>query len=140
MEVVIEKANSARDVPLDLLLLADPSKDQIEQYINNGVCLIAAVNNRIVGAVVIVAKEDSIFEIVNIAVEENYQGMGIGKKLLMNAVDMAMNRGTCPIGTLSERTETKTFMRWLYCGKPYQNLGRFASRKLGMHIVKDRYL
>ncbi len=56
--------------PLNLLLLADPSQEQVETYIANGACRVAEVEGEIVGVYVLIRLDDKTMEIMNIAVDE----------------------------------------------------------------------
>jgi ribosomal protein S18 acetylase RimI-like enzyme len=87
--------------PIDLLLLADPSRKLIEEYLNRGVCYIGEKNGEITGVYVLLPTRPGAIEIVNIAVSENYQGKGIGKQLLMDAIQRSKAAGykTIEIGT-----------------------------------------
>lgn len=89
MEVKIRLANSTNEVPLELLLLADPSEEKIRSYIHEGSILVAESQDEVVGVVVLIQKDDKAIEIVNIAVREDVQGKGIGKKLIHAAIQFA---------------------------------------------------
>lgn len=69
-------------------------------YLEEGECYIAKENQIVIGVYVLVKKESSI-EVMNIAVEESYRGKGIGKRLVMDALDRAkdMDVKTVEIGT-----------------------------------------
>lgn len=79
--------------PYKLLLLADPSIKMVNKYIENGECYCGYVNKKIVGVYVVVATKTDTIEIMNIAVDEDYQGMGIGKKLIENITEYANING-----------------------------------------------
>lgn len=87
--------------PMNLLLLADPSIEFIEDYLNRGETYIAELNGAAVGVYILLATRPGTCEIVNIAVSEKYQGEGIGKKLLQHAIELAFQGGnkTLEIGT-----------------------------------------
>ncbi len=87
MEVRI--INDKKEIPYDLLLLADPSLEIINDYIHRGSCYIATIDNNIVGTYVLIRTRPLSLELVNIAVSEQYQGKGIGKRLVQSAIDMA---------------------------------------------------
>ena len=87
--------------PLKLLLLADPSREIVEEYIKRGECFIAEKDNQIQGVYVLLPTRPNTGELVNIAVAENQQGRGIGKQLVMNAIQTAKTKGykTIEVGT-----------------------------------------
>jgi len=72
--------------PFELLLLADPSRELVEQYIANGECRVAEEEGEIVGVYVLVKLGVTTMEIINIAVDERKHGRGIGKKLMSDAI------------------------------------------------------
>ncbi|MBU5676326.1 GNAT family N-acetyltransferase [Alkaliphilus sp. MSJ-5] len=88
-DIIIKKLSSDEKIPYDLLLLADPSIETINDYIYRGSCYAAYINNIIIGAYVMIRTRPLTLELVNIAVIEEYQGKGIGKILIFNAIDMA---------------------------------------------------
>lgn len=68
------------------MLLANPSKKLILEYLKNGECFIYKENDKIIGCYVLLEINKYKTELVNIAVLEIKQGMGIGKKLSENGV------------------------------------------------------
>jgi len=101
MEVVIKKIESIDEVPMDLLLLADPSIDHIRKYINGSFIFVALFDELTVGAVIVLRLDESTMEIINVSVNEDYQGIGIGKKLIQKAIDLCreLNAQRIEIGT-----------------------------------------
>jgi ribosomal protein S18 acetylase RimI-like enzyme len=99
IEVVVEQTNE--HIPSDLLLLSDPSEEVIAEYIGYSVKFIAKLNNKIVGALLLLKTRPRTMEIMNISVYEEYQNKGIGKKLILVAIDYAkeVKAKTLDIGT-----------------------------------------
>lgn len=87
--------------PMNLLLLADPSEHLVEEYLKRGQCYVAVLEQRIVGTYVLLPTRPETVELVNVAVEEAWQGNGIGKKLVNHAIEQAREYGykTMEIGT-----------------------------------------
>ncbi|MGE0130827.1 MAG: GNAT family N-acetyltransferase [Blastocatellales bacterium] len=81
------------DLPLDLLLLADPSIEQITAYLSCGEGFVAYQGDEPVGEYVIKEKGNGVFELMNIAVKEERQRRGIGAMLLQHAIETAKNKG-----------------------------------------------
>lgn len=73
---------SAADIPLTLLLEADPCEKQIATYLTDSLCFVACRAGKILGACVFKAHSDQQIELFNIAVSPNAQGQGIGSALL----------------------------------------------------------
>ncbi|MFD6441129.1 GNAT family N-acetyltransferase [Peribacillus sp. NPDC060186] len=87
--------------PMHLLLLADPSKELVDAYLEKGQCFVAEIDEQIIGVYVLLEIRPEIIEIVNIAVVEQLHGRGIGKQLVMHAVHYAKSQGykTIEVGT-----------------------------------------
>src|SRR5699024_12879831 len=90
---MIEKLKSVDEAPIELLLLADPSKNLILNYLKNGECFVYKENNEALGCFVLQKINQDKIELVNIAVLESKQKVGIGKKLLANAFEYAKKNG-----------------------------------------------
>ncbi|THE09143.1 GNAT family N-acetyltransferase [Bacillus timonensis] len=99
--MVIRKLNINEQPPMDLLLLADPSRMLVEEYMQRGECFVAESDGQIVGVYVLLPTRPKTVELVNIAVKETHQGKGLGKQLVMNAIKVARTMGyrTIEIGT-----------------------------------------
>lgn len=92
-KIVIKKLSDKEKSPWDLLLLADPSKDLVKKYLKSSDVYVALINNTIVGEYVLTNISSQIVELKNIAVDEAYQGKGIGKQLVIDAILKAKNHG-----------------------------------------------
>jgi len=86
--ITIEKLFSSSP-PYDLLLLADPSKEIINQYLLEGKCYIVRLEEEIIGALVLLKTDGHTLEIKNIAIDPKFQGQGYGKQLLKYAEETA---------------------------------------------------
>lgn len=83
----------SEQAPMALLLEADPSPDTIASYLQEGHCVVARLDDAIVGVYVIKALHASTWELMNIAVAPEHQGQGIGALLLHHAIDQARQLG-----------------------------------------------
>ena len=79
--------------PMDLLLLADPSEKLVKQYVKKGECYIAEQNGETIGVYVLLRTRPETVELVNIAVAEKHHGQGIGKILVLDAIQKAKDKG-----------------------------------------------
>ncbi|WP_339262161.1 GNAT family N-acetyltransferase [Solibacillus sp. FSL W7-1472] len=97
----IKRLEKQENVPLELLLLADPSKIIVEDYVAKGECFIAENEEQTIGVYVLLPTRPQTVEIVNVAVAEDHQGKGIGKLLVSHAIRIAKTQGykTIEIGT-----------------------------------------
>ncbi|AWI13396.1 GNAT family N-acetyltransferase [Caldibacillus thermoamylovorans] len=91
--MIIRKLNINETPPMDLLLLADPSLEHVQEYIQRGECFIAEKENQIIGVYILLRTRPATVELVNIAVDEKEQGLGIGKWLVMDAIKKARSSG-----------------------------------------------
>ena len=98
---MIRELKKDEELPLELLLLADPSEKYIREYISRGKCFIMSLDGIIIGAYVLIPTRPETVEIVNVAVSENYHGQGYGKQLVHHAIGIAKKEGykTIEIGT-----------------------------------------
>lgn len=101
MEMNIRKLNDDDSVPMDVLLLADPSRENVEDYVNRGTCFLATYNQQTVGVYVLLATRPGTVELANVAVIESLHGKGIGKQLVLDAIKVAKTAGykTIEVGT-----------------------------------------
>ena len=79
--------------PMELLLLADPSEKLVKAYLQKGQCYIVEEDDQIIGVYVLLSLNDQAVEIINIAVHEAHQGKGIGKAMLLDAIERARKQG-----------------------------------------------
>ncbi len=98
-DVIVERTEDA--VPLDVLLLSDPSEEVIAEYIDASIRFIARLDTRIIGALVLLKTRPRTMEIMNIAVYEEYRNKGIGRRLIGKAIEYAREAKlhTLEIGT-----------------------------------------
>lgn len=97
----IRKLTPKDELPIELLLLADPSEKLVKEYVSRGECFVAEVAQKIVGVYVLLPTRPETVELVNIAVAESEHGKGIGKQLVKDAIQQAKAQGykTIEIGT-----------------------------------------
>ncbi|MFD5194145.1 GNAT family N-acetyltransferase [Bacillus subtilis] len=82
------------DQPLyELLLLADPSKEIVDDYLVRGECYTGYISGELAGVYVIITTRPQTVEIVNIAVKQTMQKQGIGKLLILDAIEKAKHMG-----------------------------------------------
>lgn len=78
----------------ELLLEADPSKELLDRYLQEGVLFEAIIEKIPVGVLLLTKTEDpDEIEIKNIAVSDQHQHQGIGSDLLQFAKDYATEQG-----------------------------------------------
>ena len=101
MEMEIRELFIDEPPPMHLLLLADPSRELVEEYLGSGTCFVALTDGRMIGVYVLLQKGPKLIEIMNIAVDERHHGRGIGRQLIEHAIGHAREQGykTIEIGT-----------------------------------------
>ncbi len=94
MDVHMKKLENKLEAPFELLLLADPSKQMISDYLEKGTCFVA-INDHddVIGCYVLNSVSPIEAEIMNIAVERGFQGKGVGKKMLDHATNYSKSCG-----------------------------------------------
>ncbi len=99
--ITFKRLDKRDNIPYELLLLADPSKDIVDRYLKQSDLFIATQNDEILGVVVLFQLSAAMVEIKNIAVKEEYQGQGIGTYLIENILRVATANGqkSISIGT-----------------------------------------
>jgi ribosomal protein S18 acetylase RimI-like enzyme len=85
IDAIIEQTKNT--IPIDLLLLSDPSEEVIAEYIHLSTNFIARLNTKIVGALLLLKTRPKTMEIMNISVYKEYQNKGIGKQLISKAIE-----------------------------------------------------
>jgi len=78
-------------IPYELLLLADPSKDLIDKYLKQSNLVLAKQNDETIGVIVLFPLTVETVEIKNIAVRPDFQGLGIGRYLIENVIQVALS-------------------------------------------------
>lgn len=103
-ELIIKTINKINQIPYDLLLLSDDTKEAINKNLDNGELFVAEINGKIIAAFILKVIEKEIIEIKNIAVLETMQGKGIGTILLHYIISNSIQRdfkslivGTCDL-------------------------------------------
>lgn len=97
----IRRLNDNEQPPMDLLITADPSHKLVKEYVKRGECYVLDIKNEIIGVYVLLPTRPETVELVNIAVKEDRQGEGIGKRLIRDAINQSKEKGfkTIEIGT-----------------------------------------
>jgi len=92
-DLVVRKFRANEVLPWDLLLLADPERAVVEQYIGDGLIYVAELEDDVIGVYVLCQQGDSALELKNVSVDKGYQGRGFGKRLVLDAVAQAKALG-----------------------------------------------
>jgi N-acetylglutamate synthase-like GNAT family acetyltransferase len=90
---LIRQLKQHEEIPYNLLLLADETIKVIDNYIHTSEIYVCEKQNRIVAVYVLTYIDKDTAEIKNIAVDSNFQGIGIGSRLLENATTTVIEKG-----------------------------------------------
>ena len=89
----IRQLGKGEKIPYDLLLLADETIEAINRYIFDCEIYVLERENRIIADYALQVLNADEVEIKNIAVAATFQGQGIGKLLLDDAIDRVKSSG-----------------------------------------------
>jgi ribosomal protein S18 acetylase RimI-like enzyme len=114
--MIIRILNKDEEPPMDLLLLADPSREIVEEYLQRGECYVAERDAQIIGVFVLLPTRPETVELVNVAVIETHHGEGLGKQLVINAIEMAKSKGYRTIEVGTENSSIGQLALYQKCG------------------------
>ncbi|ENI4484220.1 GNAT family N-acetyltransferase [Vibrio fluvialis] len=116
------------EIPMSLLLEADPSPQNIATYLQDAWCFAVTHHSAVIGACVVKALDETTAEIFNVSVAAPFQQQGIGSELLRFALHELKNSNV-------QRVElgTGTFGYQLTY---YQRLGFRVDSVLKDHFLK----
>jgi len=86
---MIRKLYPDERLPMELLLLADPSENQIHSYSRSGHCYVLEIEGQCIGVYILQQQSPQGIELMNVAVAEHWQGKGLGKQLILHAIETA---------------------------------------------------
>ncbi|MCY0900960.1 MAG: GNAT family N-acetyltransferase [Firmicutes bacterium] len=97
----IRPLGPGEEAPMDLLLLADPSSEIVQGYLGRGKVYVCAEADAILGVYVLLSTRPETIELVNVAVAPERQGQGLGKRMVLHAIETAKRTGcsTIEVGT-----------------------------------------
>jgi len=81
------------ELPWNLLLLADPSRTAIKKYIDRSLLYRALESDMPIGVLALCPQDETQAEIVNLAVDPDRQGQGVGQALIRAALADARTKG-----------------------------------------------
>ncbi len=116
MDIEIKKIARGEALPFDLLYLADPSAEAVDDYTSRGECYAAYSGGEVVGEYVLVPTRPSTVELVNVAVDEKLHGQGIGRQLVEHAISTARQLGYVKIEVGTGAPGATQLMLYQKCG------------------------
>lgn len=85
----IVKLRTAEHPPWDLLLAAEPMRERVQLLLEKGRCYVALHHHEVVGVFILLAPEAGVVELAAFCVEARRRGQGLGRSLVLNAIDRA---------------------------------------------------
>lgn len=93
MEYKVEECTNIEDIPMRLLMDADPEEKMIEAYIHRSRTFLMYDKGEVIGVYVLLATRPNTVEIMNIALTKAMQGKGLGEQLLRHALETSRKLG-----------------------------------------------
>ncbi len=90
---MIQLLSKEEEIPYDLLLLADETVEAINKCIFQSDIYVLRRSDEIIALYVLIDIDTETVEIKYIAVRQDFQGQGIGQKLLKDAIARAKEKG-----------------------------------------------
>ncbi|GAB6089386.1 GNAT family N-acetyltransferase [Spirochaeta dissipatitropha] len=92
VDLKLEKIPSSK-ASLELVLLADPSEEKVASYLPDSDCFAGFIENRMVAVCLVQPRGEAVFELMSIAVQEEFQKSGIGSRLLAWVLEFYRGNG-----------------------------------------------
>jgi ribosomal protein S18 acetylase RimI-like enzyme len=102
--------------PWPLLLLADPERAMVEEYLGRGRCYVAYLDGELIGEFVLAENGEGHQELMNVAVAETRQGQGWGKRLVLAAIAEARNLGASRLDVATGNSSLAQLALYQKCG------------------------
>lgn len=138
INVIIQQMKKRDQIPWNLLLLADPSRKIIQEYLNKGDIYLALIGDKIIGVYILVKISEDIVELKNIAVDEKYQHQGIGKQLVLDAISRAKTNKAKRIEVGTGNSSLSQLALYQKCGFKITGIDKgFFIRNYGQEIIEN---
>lgn len=136
--LIIQQLKNKDQMPWNLLLLADPSREKIEKYVHDSDVYIALLKNQIIGVYVLTNLGSDVVELKNIAVDEKYQGQGIGKQLVLDVINRAKTNKAKRIEVGTGNSSLSQLALYQKCGFKIVGIDKgFFTRNYEQEIVEN---
>lgn len=112
----IRKLTKEETPPWELLLLADPSRAIVEEYLKSGNVYVGEESGKAIGVYVLKETKKVVVEIMNVAIHEDFQGKGYGKHLIAHAINEASKRGYAQVEIGTGNSSIPQLKLYQQCG------------------------
>lgn len=116
MEFNVKNVQTLTEKHYDLLLKADPSKNVINSYLKRSAVFEALDGDKLIGILALLPTHPKTLEIINLAVIDDYQKMGIGTELVRFAIKLATDNGYTSIEVGTGSTSFGALHLYQKCG------------------------
>lgn len=89
MDYQFQEKIDPENIDKELLLLAEPEEDNINEYLSKSICHVCFFEDKIIGAILSIDTRPGTREIMNISVYPEYQNRGVGKRLINLSIQKA---------------------------------------------------
>lgn len=120
----IRLLKEGEELPVQLLLEADPSEKLVMDYCRRGRVYMAELDGALIGVCVLLPLTDRVVEIKNIAVAEHARGQGHGKKLVLHAIVEAERLGYEKVEIGTGNSSVDQLMLYQKCGFRIDSIDR----------------
>lgn len=136
--LTIQQLKNKDQIPWELLLLADPSRENVQKYLKKGEVYVALLGDKMVGEYVLLKISENIIELKNIAVDEKYQGQGIGERLILDAINRAKTNKAKRIEVGTGNSSLSQLALYQKCGFKITDIDKgFFTRNYKEEIVEN---
>lgn len=137
----IRKLTKEETPPWELLLLADPSRAVVEEYLKSGNVYVGEKSGEAIGEYVLKETKKVVVEIMNVAVHEDFQGKGYGKQLIAHAINEASKRGYAQVEIGTGNSSIHQLKLYQQCGFRMTGIDfDYFTRNYDEPIVEDGLL
>lgn len=113
---MIKTIEQVSEAVMDLLLVADPSRGQVEGYLVNSTIFVYEDGDEVVGVIVLKMHDESYSEIMNVAVRDSHRGRGIAKELMKHAVNVSKDAGVSHVDIATANSSINQLALYQKCG------------------------
>ena len=136
--LIIQKLKNKDHLPWNLLLLADPSREKVEEYIKDSNIYIALLNNKTVGVYVLTNITSDVIELKNIVVDKSHQRQGIGEYLVLDAISRAKDKKVKKIEVGTGNSSLSQLALYQKCGFEIIGVDKgFFTRNYRQEIIEN---
>lgn len=93
ISIEIQKLKLTDEIPYNFLLISDPSRTSIDKYIFDSLIYKATQQEQTIGYYALYRVDEETIEIKNIVIAQKWQGRGVGKVLLNDAIERSKSMG-----------------------------------------------